>query len=84
MLGRKNLANPWARRDNLTKTQSRDRSVAMTHGSMHVEREFRLAMMHESIHALEARFHNLDRMFSLYQIAKLAELLPHCMLTRGI
>ena len=48
----------------------------MTHGVMHMEREFRLAMNHESMHALGVRIYNLDLRLSLYPIAKLAELMP--------
>ena len=55
---------------------------SMTLDSMHMEREFRLAMTHESMNALEVRIHNLDRKLSLYPIAKLAELVPYGMLTR--
>ena len=54
----------------------------MTHGSMHMEREFRIAMTHESMHALEVRIHNFDLRLSLYPIDKLDELMPCCMLTR--
>ena len=56
--------------------------LAMTHESMHVEREFRLAMNHGSIHALGMRIHCLDQKLSLYPIAKLPELMPHCMLKK--
>ena len=40
----------------LTKTQSRAHSLAMTHGSMHMERDFRLAITHEGMHALEVDY----------------------------
>ena len=56
--------------------------VAMTHENMHMEREFRLDMTHESMHALEVRIPNLDRKLTLYPIAKSAERMPYCMLTR--
>ena len=46
--------------ENLTRNQSKEPSLAMTHGSMHVEREFSLAMTHESKYALEVRIHNLE------------------------
>ena len=49
---------------------------------MHMEREFRLTMTQESIHALGVRIHNLDRGLSLYPIAKFSELIPYCLLTR--
>ena len=39
-------------------------SLAMTHESMHVEREFCLAMNHESGYALVVRIHDLDRKLS--------------------
>ena len=61
------LTNPWPKSDDLTYSQSRERSLAMTH---------------ESMHALEVRIHNLDRKLSLYPIGKLAKLTPYCMLTR--
>ena len=54
-----NLTNPWLRRDNLTETQSRAHSLAMIDGSMHLERDFRLAMTHESTHALEVRISDM-------------------------
>ena len=54
----------------------------MTHGTMHMEREFDLAMTQVSMHALEVRIHNLDGEFSLYPVAKLADLMPYCMLLR--
>ena len=60
----------------------KESGLAMTHESMNMEREFRLAMTHKSMHALEVRIHNVDRKLSLYQIAKLSELMPYCMLTR--
>ena len=60
----------------------REFCLATTHESMHMEREFRLAMTHDSMHAREVRIHNLDRKLSLYPIAKLAELMPYCMMTR--
>ena len=47
-----------------------------------MERDFRLAMTHDSMHAPEVRIHNLDRKLSLYPIAKFAEYMPYCMLTR--
>ena len=56
--------------------------VAMNHESMHMERQFCLAMTHERMLALEVRIHNLDRILSLYPIARFAELMPCCMLTR--
>ena len=56
--------------------------LTMSHGNMHMEREFCLAMTDENMHALEVRVHNLDRKFSLYPVAKLAQLMPYCMLTR--
>ena len=43
-----------------TKTQSRGHSLAMTHGSMHMERDFRLAMTHEGMHALEVKISDID------------------------
>ena len=64
------------------KTQSREHNLAMTNGSMHMEREFHIAMTQESMHALEQRVDNSDRKLSPYSIAKLAELMPYCMLTR--
>ena len=79
---RENITNPLPKGDNLTKAHCRERGLAMTHVSMHMERDFRLAMTHESMHALKVRIQNLDRKLSLYQIAKLAELMPYCMLTR--
>ena len=82
MPGRVNLTNPWPKRDNLTKIQSRERSLAMTHGSMHMEREFGLAMSHETLHAVEVGIYNLDTKLSLYPIAKIPELMSYCMLTR--
>ena len=57
---RVNLTNAWLKRDNLTKTPSRVHSLAMTQGSMHMERDFRLAMTHESMHALEVRISDID------------------------
>ena len=50
--------------------------------SMHMEAEFRLAMTQESIHAHRVRMVNLDRRMSLYQTAKLSELMPYCLLPR--
>ena len=50
--------------------------------SMHMEGESRLAMTQESIHALGVSIPNLDRRLSLYQIAKLSELMPYCLLPR--
>ena len=50
--------------------------------SMHTEGELRLAMTRESIHAHGVRTLNLDRQLSLYQIAKLSELMPYCLLPR--
>ena len=44
----------------LTKTQSEAHSLAMTHGSIHMERDFRLAMTHEGMHALEVRITDID------------------------
>ena len=44
----------------LTKTQSQAHSLAMTHGSMHTERDFRLAMTHEGMHALEVKISAID------------------------
>ena len=44
----------------LTKTRSRAHSLAMNHGCMHMERDFRLAMTHESMHALEVRMNDID------------------------
>ena len=32
----------------------------MTHGSMHMERDIRLAMTHDSMHALEVRISDID------------------------
>ena len=37
----------------LTKTQSGAHSLAMTHGNIYMEGDFRLAMNHEGMHALE-------------------------------
>ena len=54
----------------------------MTHESMHMVRLFRLAMTHEGMHALGVRIRNLDRRINLYPIAKLARLMPYCMLKR--
>ena len=67
---RKNQTIPWRNRYDPAQIQCRERSLAMTHGSMHMEREFRLAMTHESMHALEVRIHNLNQNLSLYPIAK--------------
>ena len=50
--------------------------------SMHMEGEFRLAMTQESIHAHGVRIPNLDRRLSLYQVAKLSERMPYCLLPR--
>ena len=50
---RENPTNPRPKRDNLTKTLSRAHILAMSHGSMHMERDLRLGMTHESMHALE-------------------------------
>ena len=50
--------------------------------SMHIERDFRLTMNQESIHALAVRIHNLDRGLPLYPIAKMSELMPYCLLPR--
>ena len=44
----------------LTKTRSRAHSLAMTHGNMHMERDFRLAMTHEGMHALEVKIPDID------------------------
>ena len=77
MPGRKNLTNPWPKRENITKTQSRERSLAMTDGSMHMMTEIGLAMTHQTLHALEVIIHNLDGKLSLYQIAKLTHALLH-------
>ena len=44
----------------LTQTQSRAHSLAMTHGNMHMERHFRLAMTHEGMHALEVTISDID------------------------
>ena len=44
----------------LTKTQFRAHSLAMTHGCMHMERDLRLAMTHEGMHALEVRTTHID------------------------
>ena len=38
----------------------RDFRLAMTHESMHMERDLRLAMTHESMHALEVRISDID------------------------
>ena len=58
----------------LTKTQSRAHSLAMTHGSMHMGRDLRLAMTHEGMHALEVRITDIDSGLSLPPIAKSNEL----------
>ena len=50
--------------------------------NLHMEREFRLAMTHESMHALGVRIHNRDQKLFLYAVAKLTELMPYGMLTR--
>ena len=50
--------------------------------SMHMEGESRLAMTQDSIHALGVSIPNLDRRLSLYQIAKVSELMPYCSLPR--
>ena len=50
--------------------------------SMHMEGEFRLAMIQKSIHALRVRIPNLDRRLSLNPIAKLRELMPYCLLPK--
>ena len=57
---RENLTNPRPKRGNLTKTRFRARSLAVTHGSMHMERDFCLAMIHESMHALKLRISDID------------------------
>ena len=44
----------------LTKTQSGAHDVAMTHGSMHMERDFHLAMTRECMHALELKISDID------------------------
>ena len=44
----------------LTKTGSRAHSLAMTHWSMHMERDFRPAMTHEGMHALEVKISDND------------------------
>ena len=38
----------------------RDFGLAMTHGSMHMERDFCRAMTHGSMHALEVRISDID------------------------
>ena len=58
----------------LTKTQSRAHSLAMTHGSMHMERDYCLAMTHEGVRALEVRITDIDRGLSLQPNAKSNEL----------
>ena len=50
---------------------------AMMHKSMHRGTKPSLAMTHESMHALEARIHNLDRKLSLYPIGKFTHALLH-------
>ena len=87
---RENPTDPLPKNENLTKTQYRELAcgericLAMTHGNVHMERKFRLALTHESMHALEVRIHNLDQKLCLHPIGKLAALLPYCMLTRGL
>ena len=71
---RENPTDPWGKRDNLTETESRAHSLAMTYGSMHMERDFRLAMTHEGMHALEVRISDIDWGLSLHPIAKSNEL----------
>ena len=44
----------------LTKNQSRVHSLAMTHGGMRMERDFRLAMTVEGMHALEVKISDID------------------------
>ena len=44
----------------LTKTQSGPYSRAMTHGCMHMDRDLRRAMAHESMHALAMRISIID------------------------
>ena len=46
----------------------------MTHGSMHTERDFRLAMTHEGMHALEVKISDIDWGSSLHPIATSHEL----------
>ena len=43
----------------LTKTESRAHSLAMTHGSIHMGRDPRLAMTHEGMHALEVQISDM-------------------------
>ena len=54
----------------LSKTQSRAHSLAMTCGSMHMESDFRLAMTHEGMHALEVNISDIDRGLSLHPITE--------------
>ena len=57
---RENLTNSWTKRENLTETQYRAHSLAVTHGSMRMERDFHLPITHESMHALEMRISYID------------------------
>ena len=58
----------------LTKTYSRAHSLAMTHGSMHMERDFGLAITDEGMHALEVKIPDIDWGLSVHPIAKSNEL----------
>ena len=54
----------------LTKTESRAHSLAITHESMHMERDVHLTMTHEGMHALEVKISDIEGGLSLHPIAK--------------
>ena len=51
--GELNQSMAQERETDLTKALSPAHRLAMTHGNMHMKRDFLLAMTHEGMHALE-------------------------------